>query len=825
VGNNFGTATNRVQGFANATLTPGESPVANTIAVGGLGFSGEDVFLEGVNLSSALRDTGFQLGVQGGSPDGDRVSLAVGIGVSITQASAQRAVVVKKPHTNPTRPAITLRTTAPLPTGRQGTLTVTATSGSIRLFTAAGAEITNASNNVFTRTQLNAGVQVFAEGVSACTAPDHIQLVLTLSPGSPPAGIPGSTRLTAIALTLDVGLTRTAAGVAGALMSEADKANTGRFVHEQDPGFHHGRARLLVRQIQPPSFVGTLNLTTIDPIGARVALFSGEIAAGGQPIVPDPFAIVSGLILDPPGLEFWAQGQAVSGALRDAGYRLEIDGQEGDRVAMTVVRFSNLAADVPSTPEQHARLANSPVPRHTLTRGAGAALVATDFDEVFDFTVAARRPLVLVQGSVTAADPINLSVQVAPAGVPVSWRVQRDTRPLPDGDAQAVIDVSPNPLPKIDQSAADPLRATLLANAVGSFYIRPFVDVNKNNLFDLGIDREPFINMKLVLIRVGGSIGATNSTNASIAQAANIRLTPAAPTSTTGVRLATGGFANPAGAGVHNNAVIVVVGGGRNGRLGLDQMFAGWINNVTAADIFAEYLDAATGNRHRHTTIFPLNKPGGPANRLALFVPGPAVPVIPGVPVSAAAPVLLDFPILDTTDFGAEGTGGNTASGTEALPLAGPPPPPAAGNHRGIQRTDLAIGQTWQVQMWDSPAHPALPAHFVFPGNLVRFRDFLDFSTDLCFWTNITGVPGPSGDPACFLYSSVQRDTWRIRFEMTFAPPPPAGGPAPAGVAVVPAAITLAKDGNPLRLATPVLKPGLEVRFPIGLRMFAFNAT
>jgi outer membrane protein OmpA-like peptidoglycan-associated protein len=830
VGNNFGAATNRVQAFPNATLTPGESPVPNTIAVGGLGFSGEDVFLEGVNLSSGARDTGFQLGVQGGSPDGDRVSLAVGIGVSITQASAQKVVVVKRPHTNPTRPGITLRATAPLPSGRNGTLTVAATSGSIRLFTAAGAEITNASNNIFTRAQLNAGVQIFAEGVSACTDKDHIQLVLTLSSGSPPAGIPGSTRLTAVALTLDVALTRTAAGVDGALMSMADKANVGRFVHQQDPGFHHGRARLLVRQIQPSAFVGTLNLTTIDPIGARVALFSSEIAAAGQPVIADPFAIVSGLIFDPPGLEFWAEGQAVSGGLRDAGYRLEIDGQEGDRVAMTVIRFSNLTADIPPTPEQHTRLVNSP-PRHTLTRGAGAALVATDFDEVFDFTVAARRPLVLVQDSVPATNPINLSIQVAPAGVPVSWRVQRDTRPAPDGDAQAVINASRNPLPKIDQNAVDPLRATLLSDAAGSFYIRPFVDVNGNGQFDLGIDREPFINMKLVLIRVGGSIGATNSTNTSIPQPTNISVTPATPTSTTGVRLSTGAFATPAVAGVHNNAVIVVVGGGRNGRLGLNQMFAGWINDVTAMDMFAEYLDSATGNRHLMTTIFAANKPNFPSTNLAVFVPGVAVaPVIPGFPSTVAAPAILDFPVLDTSPFGAEGTGGNTASGTEGsavggVGVAGPPPPPAVGNHRGIQRTNLAIGQTWQVQMWDSPGFPANPRHLVFPGDLVRFRDFLDFSTDLCFWTNITGVPGPTGDPACFLYSSVQSDTWRIRFEMTFAPPPVGGGPAPAGVVAVPAAITLVKDGNPLRLAAPLLKPGVEVRFPIVLRTVAFNAT
>jgi hypothetical protein len=43
-------------------------------------------------------------------------------------------------------------------------------------------------------------------------------------------------------------------------------------------------------------------------------------------------------------------------------------------------------------------------------------------------------------------------------------------------------------------------------------------------------------------------------------------------------------------------------------------------------------------------------------------------------------------------------------------------------------------------------------------------------------------------------------------------------------VAVVPAALTLTKDKNPLRLATPV-QGVQEVRSPIGLRVVAFDAT
>jgi outer membrane protein OmpA-like peptidoglycan-associated protein len=820
-GNTVRGPASRARVFDNSSPTPGESPASLEIPVKANAFPGEDFFLEGAGASAADRDTGFQLGVRGASEDGDRVALTVGMGVSITQSSAQRAVVVRKPHTSPTRPAITLRSTAPLPAKRRGILTVKAASGMIRLFTETGDEITDTANNVFSGTQLTKGVQVFAEGLDACAKPDDIQLLLTLAPGSPAAGIQGSTRLTAVALTLDIGLTRTAAGVHGVLMSDTDKVNPGRFVHQQDPGFHHGRARLLVRPIQPASFAGTQVLSSTDPVAARVALFSDERAAAGQRVVATPLEILSALI-PAGGEDLWVQGRRVSGALRDAGFRLELDGQEGDRVALTVVRFSSLVADIPSTPARTARPGQPPVPRHTLRRGAGPNLVATDFDEVFDFTRAARRPLVLVEGSVTAAAPINLRVQVAPADVPVSWSIQRDTRP--NGDAQAVVNLSPNAVPTIT-NATDPLRANLQSDAVGSFYIRPFVDVNGSNRFDFRIDREPFINMKMVLIRVGGSIGTTNSVNTSVAQAHNIHPNPAAPTAATQFKIEAGSFTSPAVAGVHNNAVIVVVGGGQNGRRGLNQMFAGWINNVTAHDIFAEYLDQPTGNRHRHTTVFASNKPL--SMTAGLFIPtGVAPPIVPGFTVIAAAPAALALPILDTSPFGNEGTGGNTATGTEASTVPpgttnmvpGPPPPPANGNHRGIQRTDLPVGQTWQIQMWDSPAHPCLPAHFIFPGDLVTFRFNLDFRTDLCFWTNITGVPGPTGDPASFLYSSVQTDTWQIRFEMTF-PPAPA-----AGVELVPATLTLVKDRNPLRLATPVRRTALEVRFPIGLLTVGFDA-
>lgn len=361
-GNNLGAAVNRARVFANETQTTGETPRPNPldIPVNGSGFGGLELFAEGASSSAAQHDTGFQLGVQSAADDGDRVALTVGVGASITLASALKAVIVKKPHTTPARQAITLRTTAPLPASRTGTLTVSTTSGSIRLFTTAAGntEITNASNNAFPGNQLTAGVQVFAEGVTACTATDHIQLLLTLSAGSPPAGIPGSIRLTSVEVTLDVGRSRTAPSVDPVPMPAVDKVNIGRPVQVAEPGNTHERAMLFVRPPSPASFSCTLAVRPLAApaaAGPPVQLFTEEIPAAGQTPLSTPHTIASILTLPataPAGARLFAQGTAASTTVRDTGVQLGIVGldDDGDRVPMTAVQIEVVATASATAP-------------------------------------------------------------------------------------------------------------------------------------------------------------------------------------------------------------------------------------------------------------------------------------------------------------------------------------------------------------------------------------------------------------------------------------------------------------------------------------------
>jgi hypothetical protein len=632
-------------------------------------------------------------------------------------------------------------------------------------------------------------------------------------------------QMTVLQAELELHKSRTALPAAGKpkKFSDADEIDVGRPLHKQDANFHHGRAMLVVKKVKPDGFTGKLTLagwhvkhtpsySEAKAATPRVKLFDDEVAAAGQAAHAFVYEIDHPATYPADGKVLWVEGGDKSGELRDTQIRLgvkEID-KGCDRVAFTVVQFKNLKADVPSTPANTVRLGNSPVPRHAFNPPA-----SKEFDE--DYAV--NTPLVLIEDSVIAADAVNLSVEIEPAVAKdlVSWGHYRDKSTT--GDHGNVIAIHGKDDLDLVQDGADRLKATLRANNVGSFRICPFVDCNGNNKLEpydasgkKRIDREPYMLMNMLLVRARGH------TNVSVAQPANAMasVTDAAgvgvPSSANGVGVSTGDFVNGTNDAVHNKATITVIGGGSDGRRGLDMLFAGWVNNeltvatstVTGEDVVATYQQTFPPPLPPAPPIPPVNHsrisiwrpPGG----LALFLPGPG-----------PAPVILAGPVLDTTPFPNFGTGGNTCVGTEGA--VGPPIP--------IVKTNLAAGQRWTVEMWDSPGDSAPAVHGGFPGTLVAYRFNLDFRSDLVFWTSTTKAPGPSAtDPANRLYSTVQTNTWRIRLAMAFNPITGAVvGAVPAN-----ANVTLTKDANSTRRAAAVQGSNLETRAPISLRLLAIDA-
>jgi hypothetical protein len=256
-------------------------------------------------------------------------------------------VVVKKPYTNPARQPVTLRAESPF----TGTGTLNRSNDSVHFFTSAvgGTEITfDGTDNVFTAAQLTAGHPIYTEGVRPSAALDDVQLTLTLTVNGQ-RGLSATAKRTSVELTLDICMSRTAAGVDPPLISNNDKINIGRFVQVRDPAHNHERAMLIVRQAQPAVFAEDLVLT---PINAKVQLFADEVPATGQIPLITPHNIPDSATLAN-GARFFVQGIGVSTAVRDTGFQLGIRDVEndGDRVAITVVQIEiteNSTANAPA---------------------------------------------------------------------------------------------------------------------------------------------------------------------------------------------------------------------------------------------------------------------------------------------------------------------------------------------------------------------------------------------------------------------------------------------------------------------------------------------
>lgn len=658
--------------------------------------------------------------------DHDRLAQPVAGTPSITVKDA--VVVVRKPYTTPTRRRIELRATADF-TGT-GTFAVSKPDR-VRFFDADTAGNPVANGAVFTAVQLQAGVVIFAEGTKPSDKVDDVVVSLSLSAGGK-RGQSASKPMTAVELLLDLHASRTTTTTLPAALSTADKLNPGRFVHVQDIGFHHGRAMLTVRPTEPKDFAGKLVLEA-PGVNPRVRFFAAadEVAAAGQASLGAKVASIPAT-----GGRFWVEGVQVSGALRDVGLRLGVDGLEpdGDRAALTVVQFSNLQATIPGTPPRTARLANGPVAAHMFTVGANG------FDE--DPTV--NLPLPLVEGSIVEADPVLLQVTVAPADTPVSWGAQRASgiaAASGGDDPPAVVALHAARAPTVRANHGNDRQATLLTDNSGTFHVRPFVDCNGDGRFDHKIDREPNIVLNLVLGQV------TLRLDNSVARSTNFAVTPVAGG---GITVRSGSFdlAAPNTAAIHLNAQIDVITGGMDGRRSINRFLGGWINNMTGPTTFSPtYTDAtvAPPTVHPAPFVFASNSAAATGGNGSFRAGDPAPAIV--------APLILD------SGRPAVGTGGDSATLSRS---------------RIRSRTNLAVGERWIVEAVDSPSRTGEPGTHPnrAAAQLTSFEMPIRFAATLAVWTNNATPPssGPTGDPADRLYAVLLRVIWNMNGRWTVTP-------------------------------------------------------
>ncbi len=278
-----------------------------------------------------------------GSKDADLVIVDRAVAAVQPSITGPDAVVVRKPHTSPARQQIVLRAS----TAFTGTGTFTVSSAAITFFDAAAAGNQVPSGTVFAAAQLAAGVTIFAEGAMASAALGDVGLTLQLTVGGTP-GLSATRAMTAVELTLDVGLSRPAAGGDPPVMGQPGKVAPGRPLQAQNPGRDAERAMLIVRPPQPAGFAGDL---VLNPLNGRVRLFATEAPAAGDLALVPPHRIPGGTV-PPAGTRLFVEGTAPSLAAADTGVQLGLDGVEpdGDRVLATVVQLEATADPTAAAP-------------------------------------------------------------------------------------------------------------------------------------------------------------------------------------------------------------------------------------------------------------------------------------------------------------------------------------------------------------------------------------------------------------------------------------------------------------------------------------------
>jgi hypothetical protein len=431
--NTIGNLDNKAQLFDNEIPgTRQTPPVAETAKnnphefnASSIPAAGLELWVEGRNASAAARDTGFQLGIKDVENDGDHVAMTVAVAPVIDLASA--IVVVRLTYTNPARQRVTLRTSGAF----TQTGTLTRSSDAIRFFDAAtgGNEINfNGTDNVFTGAQLTAGVELFAQGERASAALDDVQLTLMLAIGGAPVAAPATATMTAVALTLDITQSRPAPGVdppplpqppatAPAPGTANDKWFGGRFLAVQDSNSSQERALLIVRQVQPTVFSGTLLLrqvvvdssaNTIGNLDSKAQVFDDEIPGPRQtpPIAEtaknNPHEFNTSTI-PASGLEFWVEGRNASTSVRDTGFQLGIKDIEndGDRVSLTVGTFKLRTQGAVQVGDRSSKI-------FATTQAAGQNV--TVIADIAPALSAAQASLVTWTGGTSTANPLQRTV-------------------------------------------------------------------------------------------------------------------------------------------------------------------------------------------------------------------------------------------------------------------------------------------------------------------------------------------------------------------------------------------------------------------------------
>jgi len=600
--------------------------------------------------------------------------------------------------------------------------------------------------------------------------------------------------VTVIQVDLELSQSRSQIPANGDPPAAADQFKDGRYLHKQKDQFH-GRARLVVKQVVPAAFIGTLTLDCFHvshkgkysgskaSSKQRVRVFQTEVPAVGDAAEAYPCEITHDGAYPATGKVYWIEGSEISGDLKDAEIRLGVKDYEkgSDRVTFTVVKLKNIRAVIPSTqPNQKRRVTrfgsqNGPVKEFKFK--AGDHDDAKQYND--DFTVNDYLPV--VQGAL-GADKIELTVEVEPKGkdIPVLWDAVRDR--LENANIAAL--AGNRAKPTVTQDGSNKLKATLDSDAGGGFHVVAYVDGNGDALFNYAdaagtrIDREPFVMLNVIFYYVRGVANNTITRNNAGSNGINKAASGVFQLPT---GLSTGDFNGAGNDAIDMDATVHVVGTGASGTTGLDRLFGGWLNN----EMDCPSSPGAHGEDVTHTyASWPPDPPEAGQTR-CFWRQGSTE---------------IAGPVLDS-GYAGQGSGGNSCTGT-------------AGGNNSAATVSAGLGGLGEQRRYfnvDSPGGGIVLRHPKKNKLIVAsFKFNIDFRCALIFWT---GSDGPSKTPCNTLYATAYTNTWNIRSHTTYA------SATLVETVVTPVTVTAALDGN--RNTTTLDGTPIETRRPDGLNNLA----
>jgi hypothetical protein len=325
----------------------------------------------------------------------------------------------------------------------------------------------------------------------------------------------------------------------------------------------------------------------------------------------------------------------------------------------------------------------------------------------------ANRPLVVIENSLADGQHVSIKATVFPQGLAATWMVERDHEDNKRLEQLgAVLPGLVNAAPAYPAGGGLELTAALTADSVGSFHVRLTATNNRDKLLVVNVVmvRAVACNLDDSRVRLPKRVPLVTKQMAG----------PYSAAAEQHIKVAVGDWSGQLGQASESSFACILrgtvhfIGGGPDGRVGQDVVFAGWIQNIVSFDVVGGYADSAPAHMSGSVRmVITANQAQGTlkhANGDCYFLTGGALP----------APLAVPHVMLDT---------GNIPSGGSTVLLRQ--------SHMDAPANDDILGWRVKASAADSPGTEFFLRHPSHPTALLRtmsykhtFRSFLGVWAD-----------------------------------------------------------------------------------------------